>query len=501
MDSINDILETFTEEDIRNFRGFVTRHKRNDDRKDLQLLELYLSKGVEAKKDFSQLLYPTGNNVAYQALRKRLIKMLNRFVALQLMDSDSSHTSEALALVNMARYLLAHNKDHLAWKYLKKAEKLCIQNSLFEILNSVYVLQIQNLKSENQVEHQELIALWNENKEKLRKNELGEIALSVISQKVLSARRSNKSFDFAKAVDEVLAELDIPTDYLSEPRFAYALAATNRKKMLSEKDYFNLAPFLVERYTAINQRQGFAKGNGYYKIGFLYMLGHVFFRRRLFSKATSYNDLLQAELAKAPKLQVNEFGPKSDLLKGAILVYTGNTQKAVVWFEQMLKANSRMPWKHRLMTITNLGIAYFHQGEYDQTHKTLQLITHTDQWCEKMMGTEWVVKKAMMEAILYFELEEFSLVDSRIKYIQRSFNDFLQQPQYQRIATFLRVMQKLSHLSSNDDMVKMKNVVEQAFEWLPTEFEDLQAMAFYAWLKGKLEGRDTYTAMIELVQA
>ena len=499
-DSIGDILDTFEEEDLKNLVGFIKRLKGHDHRKDLQLLDLYRTKGVIAKAEFSQILYPTGNNTAYQALRKRLIRMLNRFVVLKLMDSDSSQTSEVLGLVNMARYLFAHGKDHQGWKYLKKAERVAGKNSLFEILNSIYVLQIRHIGSAKGEHHSTLIAKWELNKDQLRKSELGEIALSLVSQKITEARKSKTFVDLDGLVQSVLNELEVSSNYLLEPRFVYYLASVNRKKMMLEKDYFNLEPFLIQHFENINNHKGFEPGNTYYKLGFLYMIAHVLYRNRKFELAIGYIAQLELELGKASKIQINEFGPKTSLLKGSLFIFTGKADHAVALFKEILTTQKNLTSFQRLATIANLGIAYFHLKKYHETHKTLQLIKHSDAWCEKVMGTEWVVKKSMMEAILYLELGELTLVDSRIKYIQRSFREFLNKPRYQRINTYVRFLQKLATVPTKDELEKLQMALDASFEWHPIEFEDLQAIAFYSWLKAKVLGLDAYDVMLELIE-
>lgn len=498
MDSIGDILDSLEEEDLKNLPGFIKRFKGHSHRKDLQLLELYEVKGAAARSQFSKTLYPTGNNAAYQALRKRLIKMLNRFVVLKLMDNDSSQTSEVLGLVNMARHLYAHGKDHLGWKYLKKAERAADKNSLFEILNSIYVLQIQHITSAKEANHKELIAKWESNKKQLRRSELGEIALSLVSQKIAEARKAKIFIDLNELVKGVLSELEVSSNYLLEPRFVYFMVSVNRKMMMLEKDYFNLEPFLIQHYENINTNKGFESSNTYYKIGFLYMIAHVLYRNRKFESALEYVAQLESELGKASKIQINEFGPKTFLLKGSLFIFMGKAKPAAALFGRILETQKDLTPFQRLATITNLGIAHFHLKEFDKTHRALQLITHSDAWCEKVMGTEWVVKKSMMEAILYIELGELTLVDSRIQYIQRSFRELLSQPRYQRIGTYVGFLRKLSDVPTKDDIEKLEAALDQSFEWLPIELEDLQAIAFYSWLKAKVLGLDAYQVMMEL---
>ena len=44
-----------------------------------------------------------------------------------------------------------------------------------------------------------------------------------------------------------------------------------------------------------------------------------------------------------------------------------------------------------------------------------------------------------------------------------------------------------------------KNKIEQSFEWISAEREDIFVMSFYAWLKSKLENKNLYTTTLQLL--
>jgi hypothetical protein len=43
-------------------------------------------------------------------------------------------------------------------------------------------------------------------------------------------------------------------------------------------------------------------------------------------------------------------------------------------------------------------------------------------------------------------------------------------------------------------------LVESSFEWVPFEQEDIQAVSFYAWLKSKMQRKNYYGILMELVK-
>lgn len=499
-DSIGEIVATLSPDEVTEFKRFIGHSRERGNGKDLQLLEMLLQENSPGKKELALRLYPDGNTVAYQALRKRLTRLLNRFIALKLMDNDLSNTSQVLSLVNMSRYLYSHNLPHQAWKYLRKAERAALGNDLFEILNTVYVMQIQQMpEGHKEFAQEEVLELWKANKTRLEKNEQGEIVLSIISKKILSAHSSGKYESIDSMVRDTLRELNFSDEYLLQPRFVYHLSSVNRKRLSLEKDYFNLEPFLINQYEAIKDQSGFQSKHNYYKLGFLYMICHTLYRNKKFKKAWSYYKQLEKELNTAPKVLTNEFGPKARLLGASLLLFRKEAQESLELLEQgLISKEWTLSQKMRLNFIVNIGIVQFYRKQYSEAHKTLRLINHSDKWCEKIMGAEWVMKKNLMEVLLYFELEEFSLVDSRINYLFRSFRTLLQEPQYARVKTYLKLLRQLATTPDKHGIEALADKVETSFEWNSIAQEDLQAMAFYAWLKAKLIRGEHYEVLLEM---
>ena len=74
MDKLQEIINTLSEDDKREFRIFINRQKSKKERKDLDLFELI---GAQTHpKEIQKTLYKTPNKIAYHTLRKRLLKHL-----------------------------------------------------------------------------------------------------------------------------------------------------------------------------------------------------------------------------------------------------------------------------------------------------------------------------------------------------------------------------------------------------------------------------------------
>ncbi len=499
MDSLEEIIDTFGIEDRTEFRRFLKRTKSNDNRKDLQLFQLISDESVTSK-EYHYKLYQPPNQAAYLACRKRLSRSINKFIALKLIDSDSSNVSEVLNWVNMARYLFSNQKSELALKYLKKAERSALKNDLFEVLNTIYVYQIQYLPQPEQSQRIKIVRKWEKNKKALELNEKSEIALSIIHQKIVESNNQGTHSNILELITGTLNNLNLSTDFLINPRFIYNLTHANRKLMLSKKDFYNLEPFIINQYSLIQKQNGFAAKYNYYQLGFLYMIAHTLYRNKKFDKAYEYVLQLEEELKKASKTQIAELKPKLVLLKSNLFIFKKDLHSSLQLLQQeftQLSLNSA----DKLKFISAIGIVQFLQGKPKQSLASLNTMNHSNNWCAKIMGREWLLKRLLMEVILYSELEEFELVDSRIRNIRRSFRDLLAVEPYNRAKPFLSIIKQINSAgnTANNSGHNLSVLLESLFNFLPAEQEDLQAMLFYAWLKSKAAKKSFYEVLLEIV--
>ena len=117
MDKLQEIINTLSDDDKREFRIFINRQKSKKERKDLDLFELLCLQ--LNSKEIQSRLYKTSNKVAYHTLRKRLLKHLTDFIVLKQIDADTTAASSISGLITMAAYLLKNQSNELAWRFPK----------------------------------------------------------------------------------------------------------------------------------------------------------------------------------------------------------------------------------------------------------------------------------------------------------------------------------------------------------------------------------------------
>ncbi|MBI1182667.1 hypothetical protein GC194_00240 [bacterium] len=495
MDDIKQIIQTLSADEQLEFERFVHRVSPKGQELVLRLFGLMTDTAEPSREALMTAIYNKSNYNAYKALRKRLLALLQRFIALKLIDGDSSNTSQVLSLVNLARYLYGNKEEALAHKYLKKAENQAVDNELYEVLNSIYMLQIAWAGTQQDADLDELITKRNANKLRLEKVEQMEIALGVLARKIKSQSRLN----FEQIAAEAIAQTHADGELLNEPRFLYQFTVLIRSNLLLQKDFAKLSVFLETQFERL-QKAGFAKNKpGYYHIAFLYLMAHSAYRNKQFAVCMERLKLLQNMLPALPAFGQQEFLGKMWLLEAQCLLFTQRIAEATRRLNQLephpLFQKSKVLFNNR---ITNLSIALALQQQYRMAKLELLKISGSDTWLTKEMGEEWLLKKSIIEAILYYELGDDDLLHNKIRYIKTKFKRLLSNPLYQRALVFVALIERLDGIGEKERK-SLEAEIETAFNFVPVEQEDLQAMVFYAWLKSKITATPPYEVLLGLI--
>jgi hypothetical protein len=187
------------------------------------------------------------------------------------------------------------------------------------------------------------------------------------------------------------------------------------------------------------------------------------------------------------------------LLLAANYVFTRQNARAVDLLEQFLATTAaQYAVRDVLNAQLNLAFYYFQQEEYARANKQLRNIAHSDQWCEKKMGKEWVLKKNLSELIIQYEIGNEDLAMNKIRSIERNFGVLLKNPAYKNVQVYVQFIKHLLYHPASVTGQDFFEKVDSSFVFLPAKQEDLQSMGFYAWLKSKMQQRAYYEVLLEL---
>lgn len=500
MDDLKVTIDTFSAENKKEFAYFIQRQKNKKGRKDLELFNLLQQKKTYTSQSLIARLYPEQPNaVAYYALRKRLMQHLTDFIVLKQMEEDPTTGSTIMGLLSLAKYLFDVRADRLAWNMLRKAEKLGTDNEQFDLLNAVYNLQIEKADNEFAEDLETIIQKRNLNKILADEDERANIANSIISKRLEIARMQGRDLQFDTTIQEVLKTYQLTEAVSQRPALFYKLMSIARSAVLARKDFFSFEPFIINQYQQAVANHGFSQAHQYYKLKLLYMLAHVLYRNRKFIQSNVYLQELLTALQKEGKSYYTSFYARYVFLKSANEAFLHNLNQSVALLEGLLQHKSVVLSQRDILTgQLGLSFLYFAQNAYQKSYKILLHIKHSDKWCEKIMGKEWVLKKNLGELIIQYEFGNLDMALEKLKAIEKAFKTLLSQPIYKNVAVFLQLLENLILQPDGATRKAFLKQVEEKLEFAPIGKEDLQSISYYAWLKSKMVNRSYYEVLLEL---
>ena len=490
MNHLEDIITSFEAEDRQDFEAFIQRNKRKKDRKDLRLFQLILAEGSEGTDLLTALDLPNTN--AYHTLRKRLYKHVSEFVLIKSLEEDVTATSRVNSLFTLAKYLFQKGLNAPGWKLLLKAEALGEQHELYELLNAIYLLQIEYCHLQESKSLEALLEEYERNNERLKQAEKISMIQAGLKDRIKTAKREGRELSFEDIFMETLSDFKMLRLSKESPKILYALMSTLRQWVVASKEFHAFEPILERSYHALEPHD-----NPYYSVQLLLMLAHTKYRNKRFAESMDYLNQLNEVLSDTPVPFQRSTALKVNMLTAANLIFLGQLPRSIEILEGMM--HQKMDDRQKGILITNLGIYHFYQHNYKRCKELLNTYEHTDNWYKKHLGLEWLLKRDLMAILLFNDAGDKDLAESKIRSVERKYQSLFAQPRYKRVLSFLGLIRLIVYKEGSIDMQALEQKVQVSFDWVPRKEEDLQAMIFYAWLRGKILKKTFYESMVDLI--
>ncbi|MEO0472419.1 MAG: hypothetical protein AAF206_22540, partial [Bacteroidota bacterium] len=275
MDKLRTIISCFSPEEQKEFSLFIQRQKKKSSRKDLSLFQLL---AVSPPKDSTEIvakLYPgQSDRSPYHALRKRLMQHLISFVLLKRMEDDPTTASSVMGMLSMARYLFEKREKRLGWQFLQKARKQAIVYEHYDLLNSIYILQIEQSPHEMAPPMEDILTDYQKNKSLADEEERASIAYALIRQELASVRQKGKDVNFDETIRRILSEWQLTEAVSMRPKLFFQLMMIARSAVLAKRDFFHFEPFIVQQFERMEANQAFQPHHQTYRLEFLYTISH-----------------------------------------------------------------------------------------------------------------------------------------------------------------------------------------------------------------------------------
>lgn len=500
MGKLKELLLTFGKDELNSLKAFINRYGVKDDRLDFYLMDLLLDGNEYTAEDMIMSLYKDpSKKAAYHTLRKRLFRNISDYVTIRTVESDHTASGPLMSMILLVKYLVENDCYELAWKHLNKAQEIAESSDQFSLLHEIYLLKLEYAQFNAKFQVEEIFSKIESNKKLRDEEERFQMAFAAV-QTSLREHKKNMHFELEKVMEDNFERFQLHSILESRPKFIYKLIEMVRSAKMTTKEFQNFEPFVEGHYNNIN-KYGFKAKDLEYHAGILYILIHTKFRNKKFKETAVFCAELDELLPKMSKALQKKFNLKLTLVKAAVHAYTGSPDTAISTLDAIIKSKDYSKNEEAIMTaLVNKSIYYFFKSEVKEANKIHIQFPFTDKQVEKKMGREWALKKALIFIIYQFDIENYELVINHVRNFQRNYNDLLKKDIYKRVKDFTLVIRDLALKPSNLANEKVWEIIDEKFETMAFEEEDLQAMTFYGWLRAKFNGLDFYPSLMAHIE-
>lgn len=498
MNLLEDLLEVLDGTEARGFVQYLRMQQGKEGNLEEQLSVLLREKPGISGDEVCNALYGTPNKLnAYHSLRKRLQKKLVSYMTIATGDKEEEKQRDLEHAVLAAARLLEGNKFDSAGKMLGRLKQQASRHENYRAGLDVLKLEI-SYSDELGLDHDALVSEWREMQHLSSIQERVDLAYSVLRIKLREVRLTGHLSSLDKLVRQELDALGIDLNHNLSVSVVYRMLDIIRMAIIAAKEYHQFEPLVTVTYAHIEQNGTLQPGDIKHRIGFAYMIAHAKFRTRKFKEANYWNEQIKWLFSQSNQPFVRSYISRYYLLKAAISNYQGRGDQAAAVLEYAME-RPEMKTSERL-NLHLANVVYLMQNaEFKKAHKAMLKIDLNDRQCEQHMGKEWRCKKNMIEVVLFVELNHIDLAMSRIRSMHRYFRGFFNDPFNKWMELFLKAVVWIVDNPDGPFNDEIADRLQAVLERWPQRKEDLHALAFYCWLKSKMERRsfrDTLNAYI-----
>ncbi|PQJ31367.1 hypothetical protein BST92_05260 [Nonlabens arenilitoris] len=476
------LINNMTGEERLAFYAFAKARNKRSDVKNIKLFQL-IENGVTT--DLANRLYGEENHNALYALTKRLRDNLIDFTASHGLETESDEEMQLLKNLLASRIFFEKGLHKLGFKILKKAIQKARKLELYALLNEMYHTLLQHAHKNPSVQLDLVVKEYQSN----LKNQLAEADLMTAYAFIKEDLQTGDK-DVEEVIDRHLKTYGIKLNAAFGFKSLYTLMTIAVEAATIKNDYYSAAHFMEEAYHIVNTKKELATRHLYYHIAILKLMSMTYFRNKNFDKAREFLRLMWSQLNLENGKYMKIMGDDYHHLKALIEIYTGELLNGI-------KTLSHINYPTVESELTSV-MAHFQNKNYKQCSKIMRDLSHSDDYYEKRIGFNWVVKRNIIEILILIERNQPDLVESRIHSFNKRYRKRLKDKDEVRVLSYLKLLRLYYDAPHQVTTEAFYNKVEKSFDWIGADREDIFVMSFYAWLKAKMQSRPLYEVTLEL---
>ncbi len=495
---LTELINSLNKEELRNFKIYATRtHQSEEGKKIMALFEgIQNEKLDEFGEDLLRRLYPKGNKNAYYRLKNRLIEDIEH--SLLMLNRKKHERFKIFNWLQLAR-IFSYKSDHeKAFFYLKKAEKMAVKQSFFDLLNIIYDEIIGLCGVYYTINPQKYVDKKQQNVAQQEASQKANILMATITYKLQKANFATKNNDVIETLEKILKELSITKDFLHTPTIQYQIHTCVKNVLLQKRNFVALEQYLIQSLQDFEEKKLFAQLPQ--KIFMLSWIVNVSTKNKKFEQSLRYAEQIHKMILDNNRAYYDKY---IWLYHQSLIInysFLGRNQEVIDLLEE-IEQNPKLKGNifYDVFVYLNLAGSYYCEKKWNKSLGNLAMILVTDLY--KTLAVNLQLNISITEIMLRIETQDFEYIAHRLRDIKRRFNKELKQTDYQREKQFLQILQDLAF---KPKPLQNKRVLSKIQQFLTTygaiELGSNETINYAIWLQSKWQKRDYYELVLESVK-
>lgn len=339
MKSIGIIIASLSDQEVKEFYDFIEKKGKDKESLPLKLFEVYRK---DYDKPESQILKELGikeTNYFYQ-VRHRLKTLIEDYVLTLSIQNEANYFTEVSNNINIAHYLRNKNLHEKALKALLKAEKICEQNSDFELLIVVYSHMLAIAQVYPEIEVYEIVEKQNNARKKAEIFNQLEVDYSTFKYELYKSNYSLPPSEILDKLDNYLKKFHLyDLTKLESFNLQYKVLSIIMEVMIYNDNTYDLFKQYEQNFIEWDKQLLFNKRNIEKKLSLTYRMCVYLLRQFRFEECNTYLERFYHDLQLPEAEALGSYLLLYYQVKTVVYAYTGKVSSAIYATLDILERN------------------------------------------------------------------------------------------------------------------------------------------------------------------
>ncbi len=505
MRKVEDIIQSLSEKEAKNFIFFVNRMRTNQkESKIVQLFEAYYHKTYKNNELIIKNLFPGMSKNAFYRLRNRLLDEVQQSLLVQYGRMDDH--LQVYRTIMLAR--IAFNKDDYSTAHtlLLEAEKKSLKIEAYELAMIVYRELINMGTVIGTIDARSYIEKRKKIREKHDKlSELRYIVSRVTFKLTSSIHNDSADSEILQTMAEIKDELSASDLVKTSFNARYDVFQGILNILYQEKKLDLLLEHLIKGYQEFEDEQLFTKAHHNTKIYTLSWIVATYHWLLRVPESIPYMETMYKAMEQYDSLYMDKYMPFYMTYKCSMYYHTNQIDKNLKTLHKLtdeyldgrdIAHLSELPQSVLVGHIGRLAQGYFAKRDYDNALKQLAPCYISE--IHDKLPREFRMEVAILEAIIYYEKKEHRYALTHLRRTKRVYKKLLAEANNVIFKSFINLLVDILKDGEFDpDPTELKIIQQFISEHPPYGVPFEKCISYKLWLESKINTKNYYDIVIE----